>query len=589
MRKKGNKSKHINMLLEAMQEAEELGLNYAIHGQLELKKLIEQYLNKEGSHEEMRQQLFAELKDGAALTGEHGIRRKLGAFDLEFFGKAYFPHYFSKPSPGFHRDLDKIWNDGVLKRINPNDKKAALQVNQKKGCRRAVAAPRGHAKSTNLTFKDDIHAICYQYKHYILILSDSGEQAEGFLESIRAELEENEAIREDFGDMVGSKVWRNNVLLTSAGIKIEAIGSGKKVRGRKHRNWRPDLIVLDDVENDENVRTAEQRKKLYDWFTKAVSKAGDGYTDIVVIGTLLHYDSLLAKILKNSTYNSIKYKAVLSWATATGLWTQWEEIYSDLSNDNREEIARLFFEEKAEEMLEGTSVLWEAKNSYYDLMVQRLSDGPAAFNSELQNEPINPEDCIFLHEWFDFYNDAEIDFSDGNYLFFGFVDPSLGKTKTSDTSAIIILAKHKTNGFMYVEAADIMRRHPDQIIKDILEHEIRLRRTYKRGFKKFGAETNQFQWFLAQEIKKASAKAGLYIPMSEVNQTSNKVMRVQTLQPDIKNGYIKLNRRHHTLLEQLEQFPMGAYDDGPDALEGCRTLAKSSKKFHILDRGRIGL
>ena len=72
------------------------------------------------------------------------------------------------------------------------------------------------------------------------------------------EFEENPAIIEDFGFLPG-KVWRGNVLVTKSNIKLEAIGSGKKIRGRKHRNWRPDLIILDDVENDENVRTPDQR------------------------------------------------------------------------------------------------------------------------------------------------------------------------------------------------------------------------------------------------------------------------------------------------------------------------------------------
>ena len=71
------------------------------------------------------------------------------------------------------------------------------------------------------------------------------------------------------------KAWRTGVILTKTDIKAEAIGSGKKVRGRRHRNWRPDLIVLDDIENDENVNTPEQRRKLKNWFDKAVSKAGD--------------------------------------------------------------------------------------------------------------------------------------------------------------------------------------------------------------------------------------------------------------------------------------------------------------------------
>ncbi|MFQ9653577.1 MAG: hypothetical protein ACLRZZ_28360 [Enterocloster sp.] len=113
-----------------------------------------------------------------------------------------------------------------------------------------------------------MHAILYQYKHYPIILSDSSDQAEGFLENIRVEFEENGLIREDFGNLQG-KVWRNNVILTTTNIKVEAIGSGKKIRGRKHRNWRPDLLVLDDIENDENVRTAEQRSKLSNWFNKA--------------------------------------------------------------------------------------------------------------------------------------------------------------------------------------------------------------------------------------------------------------------------------------------------------------------------------
>lgn len=587
---KAKKRQSLNRLLEGMREAEELGLNSGENEKVKLAELLESYFKKNDENSGRRRQLLTELNNGAPLTGEKGIRRKLGAFDLEFFGQAYFPHYFSTLSPAFHRELDAMYWQGVMKGIVPETLAAARTIDKQKGCRRAVAAPRGHAKSTNFTFKDNMHAILYQYKHYPIILSDSTEQAEGFLDNIRVEFEENEALIEDFGLLTG-KVWRSNVLLTTTGIKIEAIGSGKKIRGRKHRNWRPDLLVLDDVENDENVRTPEQRRKLMNWFTKAVAKAGDWYTDIVLIGTMLHYDSLLANIMKNATYQSVKYKAVLSWATNSELWDEWERIYTDLDNPNHEVDAALFFQKRKEAMLEGTNVLWESKNSYYDLMVQKISDGDAAFNSELQNEPINPEDCIFNEEWFDFYDDKpeQPNFADKAFSFFGFVDPSLGKSKKSDTSAIITLAKHKVTGYMYVLDADITRRHPDAIIADVLEKERWLRNTYKRGYKKFGAETNQFQWFLAEEMKKASARAGLYLPIVEVNQTKDKVMRIQTLQPDVKNKYIKFSRRHKTLLEQMYTFPMGAHDDGPDALEGCRTVAKKTKKFRAAKASDFGV
>lgn len=584
---RNTKKESIGLLYGALKEAESQDRDIHTEDDLnELSGLFKTYLLRDETPE--RRRLKEEYEAGLPITGENGIRKKLGAIDLEFFGRAYFPHYFKKPSLAFHKDLDRIWQEGVLKGHFPLSAREAREIDTQEGCKRVVAAPRGHAKSTNLTFKGTMHAVLYQYKHYPIIISDSSDQAERFLDNIRIEFEENEAIREDFGDLVG-KVWRNDVIVTKSGIKVEAIGSGKKIRGRKHRNWRPDLLILDDIENDENVRTPEQRKKLDSWFKKAVSKAGDRYTDIVYIGTLLHYDSLLANTLKNPGYQAIKYQAVLRWSSADELWKSWEDLFNDLSDPDHERTAEAFFLAHKDAMLEGTEVLWPEKLSYYDLMKMRLTEGEASFNSEEQNEPINPEDCIFNPEWFEFYNEAEIVFNGKDYYFFGFVDPSLGKTKHSDYSAIITLAKHKVSGYMYVMDADIERRHPDRIISDILEKERWLRRDFGKGYKKFGAETVQFQWFLKEELAKASARAGLYLPIEEVPQTSDKTMRVQTLQPDVKNHYIKFNRRHKLLLEQMEHFPMGAHDDGPDALEGCRTIAKKTKRFRILGKESFGL
>ena len=580
------KKQSINALAGAIAEAESQLYSEEGTDLNGLRALLKGFLNKDDSPE--RVQLRREFEAGHPMTGPGGLRWKLGAIDMEFFGRAYFPHYFSKPSPEFHRELDAIWQQGVLKGRYPLTAADTKMISRLPGTRRAVAAPRGHAKSTNLTFKGTMHSTLYGYKHYPIIISDSSEQAEGFLDNIRVEFEENTAILEDFGVLAGS-VWRSNVLLTKTNIKIEAIGSGKKIRGRKHRNWRPDLIILDDVENDENVRTPEQRKKLKDWFDKAVSKCGDDYTDIIYIGTLLHYDSLLAKTLTNPAYRSIKYKAVIQFSQADDLWQQWETIFTDLSNDDRESEALAFFQAHKEAMLEGTQVLWEEKLSYYDRMVMRVSEGEASFNSEEQNEPINPDDCLFMEEWFDYYNEAEVNFGDPAFDFFGFIDPSLGKTKRSDFSAIVTLAKHKGSGYMYVVDADIERRHPDRIIADVLAKERWLRASFGHGYRKLGAETNQFQWFLKEELAKASAKAGLYLPIEEVQQTSDKVMRIQTLRPDVKNKYIKFNRRHKRLLEQLTQFPMGAHDDGPDALEGARSIAKRVKRFRIVNRAEFGI
>ncbi len=537
-----------------------------------LDALLEEYLYADDTPQ--RRALRAEFLAGGKRTGKDGIRRRLGMVDLAFFGRAYLPHYFSKASPVFHADLDSLWHK--VWKCAELTKEAIKLLPAKQGTRQAVAAPRGHAKSTNLTFKDTLHAVLYAYKHYILIMSDVADQANGFLAAIKEELEDNDAIREDFGDLSG-RVWRDDVIVTKTGIKVQAKGAGQKVRGLKHKHWRPDLIVLDDIENDENVRTPEQRAKLESWFWKAVSKCGDSYTDIVYIGTILHYDSLLSKVLKNPGYESRKYKAVMSFSSSK-LWDQWAELYNDLSDPAHQETARDFFEDHKTEMLAGTQVLWEEKLSYYDLMEMRLTEGDASFNSEEQNEPINPEDCLFNEEWFEYFDMLEIDVRDKRNKLVGFVDPSLGKSKKSDTSGIITLIQDHATGYIYTLDADVMRRHPDAIIEDCIQKAIWLQTEFGRKYDAFGAETNQFQWFLKEQLAKESARRRVYLPIVEVNQTSDKVLRIQTLQPYVKNKYIRFRKNQKTLLEQLKYFPMADHDDGPDALEGAVTLLNKKRR-----------
>lgn len=492
------------------------------------------------------------------------------AADPGYFGRYYLPHYFTRPSPPFHRQLDRLWQSRVMKARDPLTDTAAML--SAKGTRCAIAAPRGHAKSTVMSLKNVLHAALYGYKQYILLLSDTETQAAGFLEAIKYELETNERILSDFGEQMG-KTWKTGSIVLKNGCRIDAVGSGQKLRGRRNYQRRPDLILCDDIENDEGVRTAEQRQKTADWFWKAVCKSGDSYTDIVFIGTILHHDSLLANLLENPGFRSLKFQAILSEATSP-LWQDWERLVTDLSDPDREKRAHTFFYKHRKEMLAGAKVLWPEKLSYYDLRLMRLTEGEAAFNSEMQNQPIDPAACLFSAQWFRYFNPAEMDFRAPRFRFYGYCDPSLGRSANSDYSAIITLAVDGETGLSYVWDADIARRHPDQIIVDILDKERLLRRETGRGYTLFGAETNQFQWFLKEQLARESARQGLYLPIQGVRSTEDKTMRVESLQPDVKNGYIRFRPDQTLLLQQLSQFPLGAHDDGPDALEGARTLAR---------------
>ena len=505
------------------------------------------------------------------------------ALDPGFFGSRYLPHYFTRPSPPFHRELDRLWRRRVMKSLNPVTDLAAML--SAPGTRSAVAAPRGHAKSTVMSLKNALHAALYGYKRYILLVSDTEAQAAGFLEALKNELEYNEAILRDFGEQMG-KTWKTGSVVLRNGCRIDAAGSGQKLRGRRNYERRPDLILCDDIENDEGVRTAEQRQKTADWFWKAVCKSGDSYTDVVFIGTILHHDSLLSALLENPGFRSLKFKALLS-ESPSPLWGEWERLFTDLADPEREKTAHAFFYRHRREMLAGSRVLWPEKLDYYALRVMRLTEGEAAFNSEMQNQPVDPAACLFSRQWLQYYNPAELDFRDPKFRFYGYCDPSLGRTASSDYSAIVTLAADGDSGLLYVWDADIRRRHPDRIIADVLDKERRLRRETGRGYALFGAETNQFQWFLKEQLVRESARQGLYLPVQGVRASENKVLRIETLQPDVKNGYIRFRRDQALLLKQLAEFPLGAHDDGPDALEGARTLARRQSRSARLSGLRV--
>ena len=108
------KDASLKALISAMAEAESKSYYEEQENALnDLSGLLKTFLNRDDSPERVR--IRKDYEAGAALTGKGGIRQRLGAVDMEFFGRAYFPHYFSRPSPEFHRELDAIWQDGVLK------------------------------------------------------------------------------------------------------------------------------------------------------------------------------------------------------------------------------------------------------------------------------------------------------------------------------------------------------------------------------------------------------------------------------------------------------------------------------------------
>lgn len=459
--------------------------------------------------------------------------------DYAFFKRTYFPHYCTQPNSVLHDYLDKRLPD---------------IADSADGCHDAIAAPRGEAKSTNVGLIFLIWCLVTGRKHFAVLIMDAFEVAAVMLEAVKAELESNPRLRMDFPASTGQgRVWQAGVIVTPDNRKVQAFGAGKRMRGLRHGPHRPDLVICDDLENDENVRSPAQRDKLEMWLKRTVLQLGatDGRTDYLVIGTVLHYDSLLARLLANPLWHAKRFQAVIQWPARMDLWDRFEAL---LLNEGEAE-ALAYHAEHQRDMDAGAVVSWPAARPLLRLMMIRARDGHATFDSEYQNDPVSGDNAPFegcIVFW------AE---RDREWVLYGACDPSLGKFGAGrDPSAILVGGYNRRTGILDVIEARIAKRVPDRIIEDI----IALQEQY--GCIAWAVETVQFQEFLRTELVKRSAQREIPVPARAITPHADKALRIESLQPHMANGLIRLHPQQRTLIEQLRHWPKADHDDGPDAL-----------------------
>ena len=494
-------------------------------------------------------------------------RRNLASGSPRAFAEVYMKNNCNVKFSQMHEDLF------VLLLEMTNNRKAKL----------AIAAPRGHAKSTIVSLVYVLWCVLYCKERLILIASNTQEQAIALLKDIRHQLSNNPLIVTDFPEICRAKKpkpWRSNKIQLPNGSMICVYGAGQNPRGIKHDKDRPGLIICDDLENEEQAESEEQRDKLRSWFNRSLLNTGQPNTNVVVIGTILHQDSLLATLVdqdRSPGWNGRKYKAVKQFSNNPQLWEKWASIFRSHENyegDCGTDAAKSYFKANRQQMLEETDVLWPERESFYDLMVMRQTEGERSFQSEKQNEPIDPQLCIFKQEdfifWDDKYKDVQhlIQSIGSDAEFYGACDPSMAKSKKGDYTAIVILLRNYRTKVNYVIAADIMHLAPNATIEKIIEYA----RIYK--FDEFAIESNNFQQLMVEDLERRITQHGRRLSIHEINSSANKRSRITSLETYIKQGLLRFSRKHGTLLSQLTQFPLAKNDDGPDALEMAMQVAE---------------
>ena len=437
----------------------------------------------------------------------------------------------------------------------------------------AWACPRQHAKTAYGTNIYPVHQAVYRHRTFIIVVSETVTVAGTFIQWGNRQLKFNRKLIEDFGMLLFERPSSNEIdnkeeYVTQNGVKVMARGAGGQMRGMRYGSTRPQLMILDDLESEEDVRTKEQRAKILAWFNEEALPAIDkSKGKVIYVGTILSFDSLLDIVIReDKRFRSRRYKAVESYATNSDLWDEWKDIYL-ADDEDASKKARQFYEDNEDKMLEGTKLLWGEYWTYYDFMVLLTNMGVKSFTQEYQNEPTDEERQIFKVEQFFYYDEGQA-FSHEQFEFYAGIDFAMGKEK-GDFSAMVTLAKNRTTGVCYVVDVFNKRLHPKEFIEVIIDRV----RTYQ--YTLIAIEAQMAQEFFADTLGDRLQDLGYpaHTRLVPVKQRTRKELRIEAMSPDVHNGRIRYKKSQTELIGQYEKYPMVAYDDMVDATEMAYNIA----------------
>jgi predicted phage terminase large subunit-like protein len=445
--------------------------------------------------------------------------RRAAAKTLKGFCLTYLPHHFPLDLSDFFDEMCAALQDGDIKRLE-------------------MIGFRGCAKSTLASLALPLWAALEHPDIYpfIILLADTRGQASINAASVQYELRNNELILRDYGHLKYKKIddprpeptlesdedWQAMNCVLDNGVRILSRSRGQKVRGLKHRQHRPKLVIADDVEGLDWVRTQENRDKSDRWFRGDVLPSIDEHGRAVLIGNWLHTDGLMAR-LKN-----------------TGIFTVLE--FPLLREGDGTDIERC---------------TWKAKyptQEALDLKRQELGD--IGFRREMLLQVVPEEGQDVLPEDIHYYDDPPFD--DGNYLAHG-VDLAISTKESADCTAAVSAEVTWPNGKLeiYVQPHPVIRHmnfNDTMTALDNIRHSSNMS-------SEFFVEAVAYQQAAIEEMER---RAFAVTPMHPIK---DKRARLRVAARYIKMGVVKFPRTGcEQLMTQLLGFGSEKHDDAVDAL-----------------------
>ena len=431
--------------------------------------------------------------------------------------KVLFPERFWLPFSALHDEIFKVLDDDSIQQA-------------------AIAAPRGFGKTTIDTIAHPAKRILFREKKFIVPISATATKAVMDGENLKRELATNAVAKELFGP-IKSDSFSKEQWITQSGTMVMPRGAGQQIRGILFDKYRPDLIIGDDIEDPEAVRNEELRANLKEWWfsdvCNSINRARNDWK-IIVVGTILHEDSLLQNLLDDPDWYSVRLELC-----DDNLKSNWPGFMSD------DKVQKLYDAHKRRGQLD-------------------------VFYREYRNLPVSTEDATFKQEYFKSYLETDEDFAKIKHQLENvvIVDPAKTVKLHSAESAIVCIGIDRHSARLYVRDVVSRKMYPDELYNEMFQmcarHKVRV----------FGIEVTSLNEFVTQPVRNEMMKRGQMMELVELKargglkgtKGEGKEKRVAALVPYYRQGYVYHNETCCTGLEaQLMSFPRSKLWDIMDA------------------------
>ena len=470
------------------------------------------------------------LKRATTISAESFKEKQTRIKRLEADHEAWFAYYFPHIAN----------NPETNKPIPPADfhVRATKRIMQERNWFECRCWARSLAKSTR-TRMEVIKLVLTGKKRNIIIVSNSEDNATRLLEPYRAELDTNQRIINDYGEQRSFKKWKANEFITKKGVAFRAVGAGQSPRGTNNNAIRPDTILIDDIDTDEDCRNPDIIKERVKWIFNALLGTREIYIKLLTIacGNIIAEYCCMTELMKHANKTDIVN------VRTNGL-SSWPEKNSEQDID------------------EALSIL------PYSTIQQEYYNAPTTEGRIFHNLAFDRVPPLATMEQLIVYG-----------------DPSTSNRESKNSSFKVVALLGRKNSITYVVKIFCKQCGQSEFIQayydmyTVVSHE---KATAQYYMECNSLQEGFFDSFYEPEFRRISNQKGipLYV-QKDVRQKANKYTRIEaTLHPPYKLGWLVFNQKEEQnehMQETEGQFKAvsptyaGAMD-APDCIEGGYTV-----------------